>query len=102
MALTCTCAKAGQNGSYFLASGFTRRGDDQTLFEALARGESNISGLQNKTLRPHLPEQTSGRISRLLKQLRLHGLIKKAGLPLPATRSPGLLHTGWLQLPETL
>ena len=53
--------------------------DDQMLFEALARGEFNISGLQNKTLRPHLPDKSSGQVSRLLKRLRLHGLIKKVG-----------------------
>ena len=53
--------------------------DDQMLFEAPARGEFNISGLQNKTLRPHLPDKSSGQVSRLLKRLRLHGLIKKVG-----------------------
>src|ERR1017187_7576953 len=53
--------------------------DDQMLFEALARGEFNISGLQNKTLRPHLPDKSSGQVSRLLKRLRLHGLLKKVG-----------------------
>jgi hypothetical protein len=54
--------------------------NDQTLFEALARGEFNISGLQNKTLRPHLgPRSSSQKVSRLLKRLRLHGLVKKAG-----------------------
>ena len=52
---------------------------DQALMEALARGEFNLRGLQNKTLRAHLGEKTSGQISRLLKQLRLHGLIKKVG-----------------------
>src|SRR5207244_9191671 len=52
---------------------------DQQLFETLARGEFNLHGLQNRTLRPHLPERTSGQISRLLKRLRLHGLIKKVG-----------------------
>ena len=53
--------------------------DDQMLFEALARGEFNISGLQNKTLRPHLPDKSSGQVSRLLKRLRLHGFLKKVG-----------------------
>lgn len=43
------------------------------------RGEFNISGLQNKTLRRYLPELNSGQVSRLLKRLRIHGLIKKAG-----------------------
>ena len=52
---------------------------DKALMEALARGEFNLRGLQNKTLRAHLGEKTSGQISRLLKQLRLHGLIKKVG-----------------------
>jgi hypothetical protein len=53
--------------------------DDRRLFEALARGEFNISGLQNKTLRPHLRDQSSGQVSRLLKRLRLHGLARKVG-----------------------
>jgi hypothetical protein len=53
--------------------------DDQMLFEALARGEFNISGLQNKTLRSHLTGKSSGLISRLLKRPRLHSLIKKIG-----------------------
>ena len=47
--------------------------------EALARGEFNLRGLQNKTLRAHLEEKTSGQISRLLKRPRLHGLIRKVG-----------------------
>jgi len=50
---------------------------DQTLFQTLARGEFNLHGLQNKTLRKHLPGKTSGQISRLLKRLRLHGFLKK-------------------------
>ena len=52
---------------------------DQTLFGALARGEFNLQGLQNKTLREHLSPQTSRQISRLRKRLRLHGFIKKVG-----------------------
>ena len=51
--------------------------EDQRLFETLARGEFNLHGLQNKTLRQHLPDKTPGQISRLLKRLRLHGFIKK-------------------------
>jgi hypothetical protein len=53
--------------------------DDDTLFRAIVRGEFNISGLQNKTLRRHLREKNSGQVSRLLKRLRVHGLIKKVG-----------------------
>jgi hypothetical protein len=51
--------------------------EDQRLFETLARGEFNLHGLQNKTLRQHLPDKSPGQISRLLKRLRLHGFIKR-------------------------
>ena len=53
--------------------------DDETLLRSMVRGEFNISGLQNKTLRRHLPQLSSGQMSRLLKRLRIHGLIKKIG-----------------------
>ncbi|MFQ5779103.1 MAG: MarR family transcriptional regulator [Terriglobia bacterium] len=52
---------------------------DQLLFETIVRGEFNISGFQNKSLRRRLSACSSGQISRLLKRLRTHGLIKKAG-----------------------
>jgi len=51
--------------------------DDDALFRTILRGEFNISGLQNKSLRRCLPDLSSGQVSRLLKRLRLHGLIKK-------------------------
>ena len=51
--------------------------DDENLLCSIVRGEFNISGLQNKTLRRHLPELNSGQTSRLLKRLRSHGLIKR-------------------------
>jgi hypothetical protein len=54
-------------------------GDDDVLLRSMARGEFNINGLQNKTLRRYLPHKTSGQVSRLLKRLRLHGIIKKVG-----------------------
>ena len=53
--------------------------DDDALFRAIARGEFNVSGMQNKTLRRWLRHKTSSQVSRLLKRLRLHGLIKKVG-----------------------
>lgn len=49
--------------------------EDDALFQAILRGEINISGLRNKTLRRFLPELNSAQVSRLLKRLRLHGLI---------------------------
>lgn len=53
--------------------------NDESVFCAIARGEFNVSGMQNKTLRRFLPDQSSGQVSRLLKRLRVHGLIKKVG-----------------------
>ena len=53
--------------------------NDETLLRVIARGEFNISGLQNKALRRFLHGKSSGQVSRLLKRLRLHGLIKKVG-----------------------
>jgi hypothetical protein len=53
--------------------------NDEALFHVIARGEFNISGMQNKALRRFLPDKNSGQISRLLKRLRVHGLIKKVG-----------------------
>ena len=51
---------------------------DQVLFETLVRGEFNIRGFRNKTIRQFLTK-TSSQVSRMLKRLRLHGLIKKVG-----------------------
>jgi len=53
--------------------------EDPRLMQALARGEFNIRGLQNRTIRPHLSEKNPHQVSRLLKRLRLHGFIKKVG-----------------------
>ncbi|MFH2000439.1 MAG: MarR family transcriptional regulator [Planctomycetota bacterium] len=54
-------------------------GDDLTLFEIIARGEFNISGLTNKMIRKFLHHKNGSQISRMLKRLRTHGLIKKIG-----------------------
>ena len=53
--------------------------EDDALFRTIARGEFNVSGMQNKTLRRSLSGKTPAQISRLLKRLRLHGLIRKVG-----------------------
>ena len=53
--------------------------DDDALFRTIARGEFNVAGMQNKTLRRSLADKSSHQVSRLLKRLRLHGLIKKIG-----------------------
>jgi hypothetical protein len=51
--------------------------DDEALFRVIARGEFNISGMQNKALRRFLPDKNSGQMSRLLKRLRLHASSRK-------------------------
>jgi len=53
-------------------------GEDLDLVIALARGEHTITGLRNRDLRRRLAK-TSSQVSRMLKRLRLHGLIKKVG-----------------------
>lgn len=52
-------------------------GDDLELFEGIIRGEFNIRGFQNRSLRAILLGKTGHQISRLIKRLRMHGLIKR-------------------------
>ena len=51
--------------------------DDQKLFQAVASGEFTISGFQNKDLRRKIENKNTAQISRILKRLRSHGLVKK-------------------------
>jgi len=53
-------------------------GDDLKLFVTIARGEHRISGFRNRDLQDPLAKN-GGQISRMLKRLRVHGLIKKIG-----------------------
>lgn len=50
---------------------------DNRIFLTIARGEYNLRGFRNKDLRTRLRENTTHTICRVLKRLRLHGLIKK-------------------------
>jgi hypothetical protein len=52
--------------------------DDLAVFLAIARGEFAITGFRNLDMRRHLGK-TSQQVSRILKRLRLHGLIKIVG-----------------------
>ena len=54
-------------------------GPDLDLCRAVFRGEFTISGVQARHLRSQLPELSGPQLSRALKRLRLHGLIKKIG-----------------------
>lgn len=51
--------------------------DDARILRLLLHGEFTISGLSSHDLRTLLPEKSNGQISRLIKRLRVHGLIKK-------------------------
>jgi hypothetical protein len=53
--------------------------EDASFFRTLMRGEFFISGFTNRSLRQHLPDKNSGQVTRLLRRLRAHGLIKKVG-----------------------
>jgi hypothetical protein len=50
--------------------------DDETVFHAIAQGGVQGFGIRNSGLRATL-DKTSGQVSRILKRLRNHGLIKK-------------------------
>ena len=52
---------------------------DLSLLLTVLRGEYNISGFRNKDIRMRLLEFNTGKISRLIKRLKVFGLIKKAG-----------------------
>ena len=50
--------------------------EDLAILSAIVRGEFNINGFRNKHLRK-LPGLKAAKISRLIKRLHVHGLIKK-------------------------
>ena len=52
---------------------------DLDLLVALCRGEWQISGFQNRSLRRALPDKTGPQVSRVLQRLHAHGLIRKVG-----------------------
>lgn len=53
--------------------------EDATLFRTLLRGEFTISGFTARELRRLFADKNSGQMTRLLRRLRAHGLIKKVG-----------------------
>jgi hypothetical protein len=54
-------------------------GDDLHLFRSIVRGEFNISGFQNRNLQRLFSDKNAPQISRMLKRLRVHGIIRKIG-----------------------
>jgi hypothetical protein len=54
--------------------------EDTCLFRTLLQGEFFISGFTNKQLRnEYLSDKSASQVTRLLKRLRVHGVIKKVG-----------------------
>jgi hypothetical protein len=53
--------------------------DDRNVLLAIVRGEHVITGLRHTDLQRHLPQASSNQISRHLKRLRVHGVIKRIG-----------------------
>jgi hypothetical protein len=53
--------------------------EDVRLFEIVLRGEHTIQGLRNAHIRGHLPDKSTGQVSRMIQRLRCHGLVKKIG-----------------------
>jgi len=53
--------------------------DDEKILLTIADGKFTLKGITNKALREMLPGNKPWQISRILKRLRLHGLIKKVG-----------------------
>lgn len=51
--------------------------EDASFFRLLTGGEFAIAGFSNKRLQNFLPEKNSGQLTRILKRLRVHGLIKR-------------------------
>ena len=51
--------------------------EEASFFRLLISGKFVISGFSNKDLRFRLPEKNAGQITRLLRRLREHGLIKR-------------------------
>lgn len=70
---TVTSGERNYRGFNFFAE------EDQMLLTIIAKGEFNINGLRNRSLQPFLSGKNPNQISRILKRLRLHGLIKKVG-----------------------
>jgi hypothetical protein len=48
---------------------------DLHILRTIARGEYNIVGFQNRQLRAHLADLSTSKAARIIKRLRIHGII---------------------------
>jgi hypothetical protein len=53
--------------------------EDEAVLQTVLRGEHALLGVRARQLRALLPGWSRGRVTRLLKRLRLHGLLRKIG-----------------------
>jgi hypothetical protein len=67
-----------KNGRGFSGNNLFRESDIEAVL-AVLRGEHHVSGLTRRGLARLLPGWSGGRLGRLLKRLRLHGMVKKIG-----------------------
>ena len=72
-----TEAKKIDNRNYKGLNFFSKA--DKKIILALAKGEFNIYGFRCKDLAKHLANYSSDKLSRLIKRLRVHGIIKRIG-----------------------
>lgn len=72
-----TETKTAENRNYKGLNFFCKA--DKKIILTLARGEFNIYGFRCKDVAKHLVQYSSDQLSRLLKRLRVHGIIKKIG-----------------------
>jgi len=52
--------------------------DDLAVIRAISQGQHVGFGFRNKHLRDKLPGKSCAQIGRIIKRLRMHGLVKKA------------------------
>jgi hypothetical protein len=67
-----------ENGRKYKGFNIFDKDDERTLMAAI-RGEFNIYGFRSRDLAKHIPEKSPSQITRILKRLKLHKLIKRAG-----------------------
>lgn len=65
-----------QNNRSFKGFNFFNK-DDMNILQTIISGSFTISGFQNKNLRHNFKIYSSSQVSRILKRLHTHGLIKK-------------------------
>ncbi len=68
--------KESENGRTYRGFNFFEEQDREVL-EAIGQVEFCISGMLKKTLRKLLPGRSTQQVSRTIKRLRTHGLVKK-------------------------